>query len=264
MPIPSSASNTPLVPESAEPTLSSCSSQPTVTVSASSVQPPKATIGEQTTAQTNSANKAKQRFIMPTLLLTLTEAELECRRVSSPVTATLLVRFPRGCRRAGVFCCFVVHLVRHCGWDLILDEEQKLYRNFLKMRLLTSPPLSVVLIDSNTYIEVRVNATTGIPVSEYAGLLPVIKNAILSGIFAACTALNYKQTKPHLTFYCPHTLPSKAASLTGEVDGSESKAQHTATLTPDRKYWRCDHDPDNYFGTLEDQHMIWFGLPQGK
>ena len=215
-------------------------------------------------APASKSSKAKERFIMPALLRTLAEAELQRHRLSSPVAATLLVRFPRGCRRAGVFCCFVVHLVRHCGWDLILDTEQQLFRNFIKMRLLTSPPLSVVLIDSNTYIEVRVNAATGIPVSEYAGLLPVIKNAILSGISAACRALTYKQTKPQLTFYCPHTLPSiEAARSSGEVDGVESKSQHTATLTPDRKYWRCDLDPDNYFGMLEDQHTIWFGLPQG-
>ena len=221
-----------------------------------------ATVGEE--APASKSSKAKERFIMPALLRTLTEAELQRHRLSSPVAATLLVRFPRGCRRAGVFCCFVVHLVRHCGWDLILDTEQQLFRNFIKMRLLTSPPLSVVLIDSNTYIEVRVNAATGIPVSEYAGLLPVIKNVILSGISAACRALTYKQTKPQLTFYCPHTLPSiEAARSSGEVDGVESKSQHTATLTPDRKYWRCDLDPDNYFGMLEDQHTIWFGLPQG-
>ena len=217
-------------------------------------------VQQPTSDQPSSSTPAKEEphYVMPALWRTLPEAELDSRRISSPVAATLLVRFPRGFRRAGVFCCFTVHLIRCCGWDLLLETDQQLYRNCIKLRLLSSPPVTVVLIDSNSYIEVHVNTTTGIPVDEYAGLLPIIKETILSGIFAACRALNYKQTKPHLTFYCPHTLPS-----TSTYDTPKSKVQHTATLTPNRKYWRCDLDPDVYFGQLEDQHTIWFGLPQG-
>ena len=63
-------------------------------------------------------------FVMPALLQTLKESELEKRRMSSPVAATLLVRFPRGFRRAGVFCCFAVHLIRHCGWSIIFDSKE--------------------------------------------------------------------------------------------------------------------------------------------
>ena len=210
---------------------------------------------------TTPPSKEETHYVVPALLQTLSKGELEKRRISSPVAATLLVRFPHGSRRAGVFCCFVVHLIRHCGWDLIFDSKEPLYRNCIRMRLLTSPPISVVLIDSNSYIEVHVNTATDIPVSEYAGILPIIKQAILSGIFAACKALNYQQTKPELTFYCPHTRPSLEATQTDEPPKPK---QHTVTLTPDRKYWRCDLDPDTYSYLLEEQHMIWFGIPQSK
>ena len=214
-----------------------------------------------TSDQPSSSTPAKKElhYVMPALWRTLSEVELDSRRVSSPMAATLLVRFPRGFRRAGVFCCFTVHLIRYCGWDLLLETDQQLYRNCIKLRLLGSPPVTVVLIDSNSYIEVHVNTTTSIPIAEYAHLLPCIKNSILSGIFAACKALNYKQTKPHLTFYCPHTLPSASTD-----NSPKSKVQHTATLSRDRKYWRCDLDPDAYFGPVENQHAIWFGLPQGN
>ena len=211
--------------------------------------------------QSTSGEEEETHYVVPSLLLTLSKSELEERRITSSVAATLLVRFPHGSRRAGVFCCFVVHLIRHCGWSLLLDATEPLYRNCIKMRLLTNPPISAVLIDSNSYIEVHVNATTGIPVSEYAGLLPIIKQAILSGIFAACSALNYKQTKPHLTFYCPHTRPSVNPTPANQP---QKHKQHTATLTPSRQYWRCDLDPDTYFGLLEAQHTIWFGMPQGS
>ena len=189
-------------------------------------------------SSTDEGKGQETHFVMPTLLRTLTEAELESCRFSSPVAATLLVRFPLGYRRSGVFCCFVVHLIRHCGWDLLLNSKEPLHRNCIKMRLLTNPPTSVVLIDSNSYIEVHVNAASDIPVNEYTTLLPVIKEAILSGMFAACKALNSKQTKPHLTFYCPHTPCSVKA--TSSSASPKPKDQHTATLTPNRKYWRCD------------------------
>ena len=204
-----------------------------------------------------SSGEEESHFVMPALLQTLKEGELEKRRISSPVAATLLVRFPCGSRRAGVFCCFAVHLIRHCGWSLIFDSKEPLYRNCIRMHLLTSPPISVMLIDSNSYIEVHVNTTTDIPVSEYEGLLPIIKQAILSGIFSACKALNYQQTKPELTFYCPHTQSST------QTDELPKPKQHTVTLTRDRNYWRCDLYPDAYFGPLKEQHTIWFGIPQG-
>ena len=194
-------------------------------------------------------------YVMPSLMLTLGEAEIKKRRVPSPIAATLLVRFPHGSRRAGVFCCFVVHLIRYCGWELLLDAKEPLYRNCIKFRLLTSPPCLVTVIDSNSYIEIHTDASSQIPTNEYAGLLPVIKQSILSGICAACSALNYKKTKPQLTFFCPHSVTSE--SLPQVVK------QHTATLTLDRKYWCCDILP-NLVGKLESSHLIWFGIPKGN
>ena len=205
--------------------------------------------------QEDGNNSEKSYYVMPSLLLTLSELELDRHRLASSVSATLLVRFPRGSRRAGVFCCFVVYLIRYCGWELLLNAKEPLYRNCIKLRLLTSPPCLVTLIDSNSYIEIYTDANEKVPVSEYTGLLPIIKQSILSGICAACTALNYKRTKPQLTFFCPH-------SVTSECQGPHDTQQHTATLTLDRKYWCCDVQP-NVFGTLESSHLIWFGIPKG-
>ena len=152
--------------------------------------------------------KADQKYyVMLSLLVTLSEAELEKYRVSSPVAATLLVRFPSGSRRAGIFCCFVIHLIRHCGWDLLLKSKQPLYRNCVKLQLLTSPPCMITLIDYNIYIEVHVDITATVPRSEYAGHFPIIRQAILSGIQTACSTLKYKTTKPELAFFCPHFSP---------------------------------------------------------
>jgi hypothetical protein len=212
-------------------------------------------------------------FVMPTLLPTLSEGELEKWHIFSPVAAPLLIKFPKGSRRAGVFCCFIIHLIKHCNWKFFLDKEERLYRNCVRMHdVIASPPTSVVLIDSNSYIEVHVNATTGVPMSEYTCLLPTIKQTILSGIFSACRTLKYDLTKPEFAFHCPHTTPSEKATkvtmsspVTSPSSSQPSKSQHTASLSPDRKYWNCDLDTTGtYFGPLEDQkHTIWFGRPKG-
>ena len=205
----------------------------------------------------NTTKADEKYYVMLSLLLTLSETELQKHRIFSPVAATLLVRFPDGSRRAGVFCCFVIHLIRHCGWDLLLDSKQPLYRNCVRLHLLTSPPCTIMLIDSNTYIEVHVDITAPVPRSEYTGHFPIIRQAILNGIRAACSALKYKMTKPELAFLCPHTSPPfSSAHQPQEVK------QHTATLTNDKKYWRCDLTP-GLSGVVDERHSIWFGQSHG-
>ena len=190
--------------------------------------------------------KPQKYFVMPALLETLLEANLERHRISSPSIAPLLVRFPDRSRRAGVFCCFVVHLIRYYGWKLLLDSKEPLYRNCIKLQFLTSPPSTITVIDSNTYIEVHVNIIVRGSPSEYTTTTILVRQAILNGIHAACVALSYKETVPELTFLCPHT------------DHPEGTKPHTATLTHDQQYWRCDLIPQLLAGSLKQQHLIWF------
>ena len=189
--------------------------------------------------------KPQKYFVMPALLETLLEADLERHRVSSPMIAPLIVRFPDHSRRAGVFCCFVVHLIRYYGWKLLLDSKEPLYRNCIKLQFFTSPPSTITVIDSNTYIEVHIDITVQGSTSEYASTTTLVRQAILNGIRAACVALGYKETVPQLTFLCPHT------------DHPEGTKQHTATLTDNQQYWCCDVTP-RLAGSLKQQHLIWF------
>jgi hypothetical protein len=207
-------------------------------------------------------HSAKQKYyVMLSLLPTLPKAELEKYRVSSPVVATLLVRFPGGSRRAGVFCSFVTHLISRSGWDLLLESKKPLYRNCVRFQVLTSPPCTVTLIDSNIYIEVHVNITAPVAHSKVTGHIPIIRQAIFNGIRAACSVLNYKTTKPEFAFLCPHTTPSPSP-LSSANHPLEVK-HHTATLTKDKIYWYCDLQPQ-LSGLLDEQHSIWFIAPRGK
>ena len=186
---------------------------------------------------------------------------LSIEKSSSEIVPLLMYDSPKGSRRAGVFCCFVVHLINHFGWSRILDDTQPLYRNYFKIHLPTDPPCSVTLIDSNSLIEVYVKLAVGAVPSECSALLNVIKNAILSGIDAACIALNYKQTKPEFTFHCPCTLNHHLRSLSD--DRSKELKPHTATLNDKKNFLICDLAHDNSY-PLQVGHRIWFGLTKGE
>ena len=193
-------------------------------------------------------------FVMPAALESLLDTALAQYRESSSEIVPLLIS-----RRAGVFCCFVVHLINHFGWNRILDESQPLYRNCFKIHLPTDPPCSVTLIDSNSLIEVHVKLAAGAVPSECSALLNVIKNAILSSIDAACIALNYKQTKLEFTFHCPHTQPSSQTSSGGQ---SEELKPHTATLNYKKTFLTCDLARENSY-PLQAGHLVWFGRTKG-
>ena len=57
-------------------------------------------------------------YFMPALLDILSRKELEKHRVFSSAAAPLLFRFSHGCRRARVFCCLVVYLMKECKWNI--------------------------------------------------------------------------------------------------------------------------------------------------
>ena len=200
--------------------------------------------------------KYETHFVMPSLQRTLFESQLSDYRDSSPDIATLLVRFPDRARRAGIFGCFVVHLIRHCGWKLLLDQdlERPLYRNCLQLGLPTTPPCNVTLIDSNSYIEVIVKITDGSPSKECADILNVTRDTILAGISAACKALSYNTTQPQFTFYCPHTDSLSSRSY---------KEQHTATLNAKKTHLTCDVTRVQSY-RLQAEHLVWFGSSQGN
>ena len=184
---------------------------------------------------------------MASSMLTLQEAELKQHRHCSPLVATLLVKFPKGQRRAGVFCCFASYVVCHCGWDIILDAKDPLYRNCIKFHPnKISPPVTITVIDSDSFIEVHANISKRATDAECAQLLPILKGAVFGGITAACIALRYQHTDPELGFFCPDH-EAKDHSL------------HSASIRPNRLYWCCDVDT-TVSDRLEKRHHLWFGV----
>ena len=192
-----------------------------------------------------------EHFIMVSSLVLLSEAELAQHRIPSNSVATLLVKFPKGQRRAGVFCCFASHLIHHCGWDLLLDAKVPLYRNCIEFHpKRISPPVTVTVIDSNSFIEVHASICQEATDPERAGLLPILKGSVFGGITAACRTLHYKDTHPELGFFCPYHVATE-------------HSLHSASVRPNRLYWCCDVDT-TVSGRLRKRHHLWYGTATGK
>ena len=228
---------------------------------------------------------------MPALLDMLPHSKLEKHRVLSSAAAPLLIRFPEGWPRAGVFCCLVIHLMNVCGWKVTHASGKVILvaRNCIKFRLPKST-CYVTLIDAFSHIEVHVKA----PVNVCERVCPMIQESVISGIKAACSRLHYNNDVPHLAVFCPHTTddetPSSehlaAASLiqlptsekppsceppTGSEQSPKSQASsatqqtpltkdvkpkpHAALLMAEDCCWMCT-DIELY-GELDERHKIW-------
>ena len=116
----------------------------------------------------------------------------------------------------------------------------------------TSPPCSITVIDSNTFIEIYANVSTEATALQCAHLLPIIKGSIFGGIAAACRALKYKETYPEIGFICPHYEASSSGAP------AEKTKLHSASVSHHNDFWCCDEDT-SISGLLHSRHHVWFG-----
>ena len=139
-------------------------------------------------------------YFMPALLDILPPSDLEKHRIFSPELAPLLIRFPNGWPRCGVFCCLQVYLIRDRGWMLsCLKGKPKLCtQNCVKM--LYDEWLDITLIDSLSYIEVHVESCEP---EEHSDICSNVMIDIQLGIAASCKVLHYDNKEPCLSFFCP-------------------------------------------------------------
>ena len=143
------------------------------------------------------------RYFMPALLDMFDQKELEKHRGDSSMAEPLLFTFKNGCRRAGVFCCLIVYVMKECGWSLenIGGELLVVSRNCVRFSLPTCTCI-VTLIDAFYYIEAHI--TESIP-STCLKACPIVRDDVLAGISASCEKMNYTNDQPCLAFFCQHS-----------------------------------------------------------
>ena len=185
----------------------------------------------------------KDEYFMPSLLQMLPPEELDKHRApSSSPAAPLVIHFPHGWPRSGIFCCLVVFLINCCKWQICRQSGLPILvsRNCIKFAP-PSCPCIVTLIDSFTQFEVHVNS----PAEVCCEICSIIRHKIFDGIDAAAATLRYNNDTPHPAFFCTHTLKE-----------SEETALHIATLSEDRKWCMCTED--DVFRKLNDKQTVWF------
>ena len=188
-------------------------------------------------------------YFMPALLDVLSREELKKHQVFSSLASPLLFRFPCGCRRAGVFCCLVVHLMKQSKWSIQhLNKKVILVaRNCVTFRLPKHSCL-VTLIDAFYFFEVHVAAETKASVCQE--MCPIIRKEILAGIEAASEKLRYSYDRPEVGVFCrchgdPASLPQsdRHAAL---VQGSGADIACTCVET-------------SVTNALDERSTIWLG-----
>lgn len=187
-------------------------------------------------------------YFMPALLDVLAQKELQEERVKhrrkhlSSEGSSLLFRFSRGCRQAGLFCCLAVHMMKHSHWSIQNDQGNLIHvsRNLIKF----GEPYPVTLIDSFYYLEVHVS----VPLPLCKKICPTIQQEVLDGIKGACSKLQYRDDSPSLAVFCPfHTK-------------IEAKEWHAAVITGE--YCKCIKTSD--FHVLSEDQKVWLNPALGR
>ena len=185
------------------------------------------------------------QYFMPSLLDMLPQDKLMEYRVVSVLASPLLLRFPNGWPRAGVFCCLQVYLIRQLGWKLLLIRGKP--KLIAQNCVMLSPPGSscrVTLIDSFSIVEVHVEGDKDV----CSAMCPTIRNQIDTGIRASCQLLRYSEEQLQLAFFCPCTLSSSPHS-------EEVPHFHAAILLEDGNQ-RCTFD-ESITSRVQSEEMIW-------
>ena len=189
---------------------------------------------------------SEEEYFMPSLLQRLPSEELDAHRVSSSAAAPLLICFPHGWPRNGVFCCLVVFLINHCKWQVVLPSAGSpilMTKNCIKFRVPGKHPTTVTMIDSYAYFEIHINA----PAPVCHKICPRIEDVIFDGIDEATVTLHYNNDKPCSGFFCPHS----------NGNGQASNSEPHAATTEDQEYWQCTME--DHFGELTEREKVWFG-----
>ena len=192
-------------------------------------------------------------YFMPSLLQMLHPSELDKHRTFSETSpAALLIHFPQGWPRSGVFCCLACFLMNHCQWKICHPSGSPILvaRNCIKFKML-SDPCSITLIDCFAYFEVHVNA----PTEVCHKICPIVQQQIFDGIDAASETLHYNNAHPEPGFFCLHH--TDGGEHTTDTDLLRSSL-HPATLSRDRQWLMCTKDED-VFQKVSDREMAWFG-----
>ena len=157
------------------------------------------------------ADFSEGRFFVPSLLRMLSSQEVADQRLSlDSVVAPLVLHFPDGPPRRGIFCALVSFFTspeNHFPgpWELKMPTKSVtptcLYRNCIQF---TVPGFktacTITLIDTLLHFEVHFKLKSQLVASKFC---PIIRQAISSGLRKANLVLGYTNSTPSFALLCP-------------------------------------------------------------
>ena len=175
------------------------------------------------------AKLSSDEWFMPSLLEVVSENVAQYRLSQQ---AALVIHFPNGEPRMGMFCCLVAFVLSldntdPCPWELSKKgksiEPECVYRNVIKFRVKGDSPGSVTMIDYFTHFEVHVK-----PAYKMVGddLWKLAYNAVFRGLKRASKILHCTDCTYEHAIICPEC----------------SSTPHPATVN--KGGWVCSENQD--------------------
>ena len=191
------------------------------------------------------AQVSQDTYFMPSLLRTIKHEDVQRSPQTSSTAAPLLIRFPHGCARNGVYPSLIVYLLSHSNptpWKIAYRSGNPICisGNCIKFQFPDSPCI-IQLADSFSYFEVHIS---GPPEEISPQLCSDVKETIFTGIEKVCTALHYTDSKPKVAFFC-------------SADECCLEAIHPATISRSGFLLLCSENPTEVYPSLGKQHIIW-------
>ena len=157
------------------------------------------------------ADFSEGKFFVPSLLRMLSSKELSTQRLSlDSLVAPLVLHFPDGPPRRGIFCALVSFLSSPDNhfpgpWKLMMPARSVtptcLHRNCIQFMIpCIKTPCAVTLIDTLLQFEVHFDVASTKAASK---LCPTIKDAITTGLRKANLTLGYTNSTPSFALLCP-------------------------------------------------------------
>ena len=136
---------------------------------------------------------SEKKYLMPCLLTTTTTS------VTQSTKPSMLLHFPQGLARFGIYCCTVCKLVSSCKWKLYLKNT--IYRNCFQFTLPGCPGIVAINDSFGSFFQVVVD----IP-PELSHKCADICNTLMRVINEVTEELRYIPDQPVLAFLCeyPH------------------------------------------------------------
>ena len=203
------------------------------------------------------AKLSNDAWFMPSLLKV--EPKEKVMKYRENLDTALVVHFPEGVPKVGMFCCMVASILSpddksKCQWKVLEDEggPKCLTRHVIKFDV-SGYTGSVTMLDCLTHFEVYVETPTGIEKRRRDQLWCEVYSSVFEAIDVASKKLGYGGKKPEHAIMC-------------RISESDHVSNpHYATLNsytykasqPSYREWKCSKDKEKG-GTVELDSIPWW------